>query len=252
MASISTNYYNFSSGLFGNTSSTSSSSSSSILGDYASIKNGSYKKLLSAYYKKQNSESTQNTEGTTSASGKTELVSTKNAADELKTAVQKLTATGSKSLFEKVTKTVTDKTTGATSEVTDYDMDKIAGALKEFATAYNKTLDAAANTDTNSVLRKTTYMVSMTKANKNLLSKVGISIGADNKLTVDETKVANANMNDLKTLFQGSGSYADRVASKASDISNAATTALSANRIYGVNGKYSTFQVSGTLFDRYL
>lgn len=258
MASISSNYYNFSSSLFGTASSSSAGSSSNILGDYYSIKNGSYKKLLSAYYKKQNGESTSNStedknvNTDSTSSDKTKLTLTKTNADGLKTAASALTSTGKNSLFEKVTKTVTDATTGTTSEKTDYDMDKIASAISSFAKSYNDTIKSAAETDSTSVLRKTAYMVSMTNANKNLLAKVGVTIGSDNTLSVDETKIKNANMNDLKTLFNGTDSYADRVNSKAVDISTASVNALYANRLYGANGKYSTAGITGTLFNQYL
>lgn len=258
MASISSNYYNFSSSLFGTASTNLSGSSSSILGDYISIKNGSYKKLLSAYYKKQANESTtsstedKKTNADQTNSDKTKLTSTKSNADDLKTATMALTSTGKNSLFEKVTKSVTDEVTGTTTEKTDYDMDKIASAISSFAKAYNDTIKSAAETDSTPILRKTAYMVSMTKANKNLLAKVGVTIGSDNTLSVDETKLKSANMNDLKTLFNGTDSYADRVNSKAVDISTASVNELYANRLYGANGKYSTAGISGTLFNQYL
>ncbi len=257
MASISSNYFNFSPSLFGTASTSSAGSSSSLIGDYNSIKNGSYKKLLSAYYKKQDSESVNNSEVKKTntdqkSTDKTKLQSIISSADSLKTATLSLTSTGKNSLFEKVTKTVTDATTGTTSQETDYDMDKLADAISSFAKSYNDTIKSATETDSTQVLRKTAYMVSMTKANKNLLAKVGVTIGSDNTLSVDEAKIKSANMNDLKTLFHGSDSYADRVYSKAVDISTASVNALYANRLYGANGKYSTAGISGTLFNQYL
>ncbi len=38
----------------------------------------------------------------------------------------------------------------------------------------------------------------MTKANSNMLSKVGITIGTDNKLSIDETSFKKADMNTVK------------------------------------------------------
>lgn len=251
MAAISNNYYNFSSSLFG-TSSNGAGSSGSILGDYTSIRNGSYKKLLSAYYKKQSGGATTGSSGMNSAIATAEnkqLAVAKSEADYLKEATAKLTATGTDSLFEKVAKKVTDEKTGVTSETMEYDMDKIASSVKDFATAYNSMLDAAAKTDNTQVLRKTALMVSGTKANKTLLKKVGMTIGSDNKLTVDETKLKAADMNDLKALFHDSVSYADRINQKAESISDTATNALYASRLYGVNGKYSTSNLAGSLFN---
>lgn len=59
-----TNKYNSNvdySALFGGTSNSSSLGSTNILSDYASIKNGSYGKLLKAYYAKQDAEKTAGT-----------------------------------------------------------------------------------------------------------------------------------------------------------------------------------------------
>lgn len=59
-----TNKYNSNvdySELFGGTSNSSSLGSTNILSDYASIKNGSYGKLLKAYYAKQDAEKTAGT-----------------------------------------------------------------------------------------------------------------------------------------------------------------------------------------------
>ena len=59
-----TNKYNSNvdySALFGGTSNSSSLGGTNILSDYASIKNGSYGKLLKAYYAKQDAEKTAGT-----------------------------------------------------------------------------------------------------------------------------------------------------------------------------------------------
>ena len=62
---------------------------------------------------------------------------------------------------------------------------------------------------------------SSTKANSRLLSEVGITIGKENKLELDEDKLKNANISTLKTLFTGTNSFADRIAQKADAISKA-------------------------------
>ena len=74
--------------------------------DYASIKNGSYTKLLKSYYgQNESAESTAKSDSSKSkakTSGMNETLSNiKSKADSLKTAADKLTATGDKSVFEK-------------------------------------------------------------------------------------------------------------------------------------------------------
>jgi flagellar capping protein FliD len=215
------------------------------LGDYASIKNGSYKKLLNAYYKKQEAAGSVTLDAT-----KKELLATKQAAESLKSAARTITQTGATSVFEKVKKSVTDEKTGVTTEVEDYDRDKILSAVKNFVKSYNSTVDATADQDNLPILRKGSIMVSGTSSNSGLLKKVGISIGEGNQLSVDETKLKKADINDLKTLFEGKNSYADRMLSKATEISLVASNAMSSNRLYGVNGKYSISDSLGNLFNQ--
>lgn len=248
MVNLSTNYNNYTSSLFtSNSSNKESSASSNVLSQYASIKNGSYKKLLNAYYKKQENEA--NGSVALDASKK-ELLTTKQAAESLKSAARAITQTGATSIFEKVKKNVTDEKTGVTTEVEDYDKEKILSAVKSFVKAYNSTLDASANQDNLPILRKAAIMASGTSANSGLLKKVGISIGEGNQLSVDEAKLKSANINDLKTLFEGKNSYADRMLSKATEISLVASNAMSSTRLYGVNGKYTVSDSLGNLFNQ--
>lgn len=247
MANVSMNYTDLTS-LFSTSSSTrQTSSSGSVLGEYASIKNGSYKKLLNSYYKKQVNEANGSVKLDVT---KKELLSTKQAAEGLKSSARALTQTGATSVFEKVKKSVTDEKTGVTTEVEDYDQDKILSAVKSFTKAYNSTIDTSADQDNLPILRKASIMTSATSANSALLKKVGISIGEGNQLSVDETKFKKADINDLKTLFEGKNSYADRVLSKAIEISLVASNAMSSNRLYGVNGRYSVSNSLGNLYNQ--
>jgi len=209
-SSLSTNSNNPTNSIFGGSSGASSSFS---LSDYAMIKNGSYGKLMKAYYGT-------NTPSTSTA-GKQETEETK--AEKLALSQAKTEATGlakasSALRNHKLYEMKKDKETGELG----YDMDGIAKNVKSFVEAYNKTLDTAAEVDTQSVLKKTLWMISDTKAQDDLLSDIGITIGSDNKLTLNEETLKEADMSKIKTLFAGYGSYADKIYSKASQINNLA------------------------------
>ena len=60
-------------------------------------------------------------------------------------------------------------------------------------------------------------IVNNTNANSVLLSKSGISIGKDNKLSLDEDTLKKTDVNVLKTLFTGVGSLSDTISSKANE-----------------------------------
>lgn len=188
------------------------------LGDYAAIRNGSYGKLMKAYYKNQEAEKSEKSESQTKDT-KQNLNLTKSYADSLK----KSTATlMDSSLWEKKTITTKDEKTGESKTTKDYDWDAIKKAVKSFVDSYNSVLSKASDSENNSILRNGVSMVNTTdRTASKLLAKVGITIGEDNKLSIDEEKFKSAKINDLMTLFKGSGSYADQIATRASAISRA-------------------------------
>ena len=195
------------------TSSSSSSNNSSFginLADYASIKNGSYRKLVSSYYKK-----TQDEEGVSSSASKVNdskqtLTSISDAASNVKDSISKVS-----SLFK------TQKDASGHS-VVDYDEDKMYKALKDFVDNYNDLIDASGNAESTSLLRSATSLVSYTKANQKALEAIGISVGSDNKLSIDEDKFKEASKSRVQSLFQSTGSFAYQVDAKASTLKNTA------------------------------
>ena len=212
-------------GLFGNTNTnsyqnnfwggmtSSSSSSSNILSDYAAIKNGSYKKLAKKYYASENVKTE-----TEAKDESKKLGLAQTSADSLSSSIKDLMKN---SLFSKKSVKSKDETTGETSEKNDYDWEAITKAVKSFVDDYNSAIKDASDTSHNGVLRSALSMTSISKANSKLLSQIGITIGSENKLTLDEDKLKEADVATLKTLFNGTGFYADRIAAKSAAISNA-------------------------------
>lgn len=212
--------------LFGS-STGGASSTGNVLGDYTAIQNGSYKKLMKAYYAQQ-----KETESGESAAS---LTMTKSYADDLKKSV---TALMDNSLWEKKTIKKKDEETGEEVEVVDYDRDAIAKALDDFVSAYNKLVEKTGESDTRDVLREAVWMTGKVSASSALLEKVGISITEGNKLEIDKDKLAKADINDLKTLFTGANSMADYLSQKAGKISTAAAAATG-SKTYTSSGSYS-------------
>ncbi len=188
------------------------------LGDYAAVQNGTYYRLAKANYAKQAEE--EKSEKTIDS--KLSLSSMKSSGDALKAAADKLS---DRSLWQKKTIKSKDETTGEIVEKQDYDRAAINSAIKEYVKAYNDMVENAGNAETKSVLRTATTMIGDTAAVSKLLDKVGIKIGSDNKLSIDEDKLKDAQMAELKTLFEGYGSYADKISGRASSISRSAKEA---------------------------
>lgn len=208
-------------------------SSGSLLSDYASIKNGSYGKLLKAYYVKQDAEN-----ASVSGDSRQKLSLMRSSADSLKKSADALNTS---SLWEKKKIKKKDEETGKETEIEDYDWESITKAVKSFIEDYNAVVGQAGDSDTKNVLRKAMWMTGITDSNERLLSEVGITIGKGNKLELDEDSLKEANVTTLKSLFTGSGSFADRISQKAGSLSNAAANAAARVKgtTYTSNGSYS-------------
>ena len=76
----------------------------------------------------------------------------------------------------------------------------------------------------------------MTSGSKQLLQDIGITISTDNKLKVDKALFEQADMNQVKALFQGAGSYGYQVQSKAFSIRMAAQNEMEKNATYSKKG----------------
>ena len=206
-------------------SSMNSLSSGINFGDYNAIRNGSYRKLLKAYYA---DEKTTTSKGNTTTkkddytTDRTGLSLMKKDADELKDSAKALSDS---SLWK--------QTNGS------YDMDKITKAVKDFASDYNDVISQSAKVSNKDIAQYKNWMSSMTSTMSKALSKVGVSAGVDGKLTVDEDTLKNADIKNLKSLFSGDTSYASQIEQKASNISSAA---LRNSSLYSRNG-----MLSGTL-----
>lgn len=230
------------SSLFGSLSGNNTqAASNNFLSEYASIKNGSYLKLAKKYYSNA-AEGTDkdaqdavkevmklNNQVSASASG------LKNAADAL---------ADSKSLFVK------KETKDAEGNVkSDYDRDKIYKSIKSFVDNYNDAIKNGAESDNTRILRDALSLTNMTKKHSTLLSDVGITIGENNKLSVDEDKVKEADINTLKSLFSGGGSYAYMVSARASTMLGSANSENNKLGTYNAGGGYSGIGQTGNIYD---
>ncbi len=168
---------------------------SSLLSDYASIKNGSYGRMLKAYYAKQTKE----TDEDDSSVSKTKAGKDSAASSSAK-AVQK-----------------------SASELNDLDYseentDKIYESVSSFVKDYNSMIKSASNSKVGAVSNQANQMNNTTYANYKMLAKAGITMNADRTLSINEKTFKKASMSTLKTLFKGNNSFADQVSDRAGQI----------------------------------
>ncbi len=231
--------------LFSSLGSTSNSTTS-LLGDYYSIKNGSYKKLLTAYYSLDTEDSTGKTTSSSSSDTLSKILnqnkSTSTAKDSADVLVEIEEA--SNSLKESANKLL--KKSDAESV---YNTDNLYNNVKAFVDSYNGVIDAAKDTNTSSISKNLSSMINQTKSNQNMLANIGIEIGEDNKLTLNKEKLMSADVDTVKSMLGTAGSYGYRVSASASMINFNAEYEASRANTYTASGTYSNNYNTGSLYD---
>lgn len=236
--------------LFGNMN-TNNINSGNILGidfaEYSSITKGSYSKLIKAYYKKYGTEKSANGISTKEKDTTATKTSLKGKANDLYKAASALVTNGKNSVFKKVD--IKDDKDGTTKK--GYDIDKIYKAVNSFVDSYNNLVKNSTDSKDNAVLRQTLHMINSAASNGSLLNDIGIKIGADNTLSVDEETFKGADMNKIKTLFNGSDSFAAKVQSAASNIYMNVNNSLGDSNSYTAAGRLGSYS-TGNILDNFL
>lgn len=237
------------SSLFGSLS--SSGTSDSLLSDYASLKNGSYKKLLKAYYKEVGtSDASDSSSSKTKASSDAQTAADKKSIaikDAVSALAESADALSNTSLYEKKTITTKDEN-GNETERYDYDRDAIYEAVSAFVTNYNKATSTAADNGSDRVLRQTLNLQSATTTNAKMLAKIGISIGKDKTLSVDKETLNKADISTIQSIFSSGGSYGSTISSKASLIYSSASLQASTKSSYRSDGNYLDQILNGNVY----
>lgn len=226
-------------------SSGSSASNLNFLSDYASIKNGSYYKLMKAYYDEpdkageaiNNAKNQASKISTSTARDSAETLSAiQKSTDGLKESADALLKTGSKSLFKKTDEGI--------------DADAVYNAVNNFVKDYNSVISSTKDSNTKTIATRSAGLINATSSYENQLGKIGITINDDFTLSLNEDTFKEAEMSDVKSLFSGAGSYAYKASAQSSLINFAADTESSRANTYNYRGAYNTYN-SGNIFNSY-
>lgn len=137
------------------------------------------------------------------------------------------------------------------------DPEKLQKAVEGFTEKYNSTIDALQKSDSVDALKAGVSMTNTVKTYSGALRRIGITIGSDNKLSLDADKLKAADVNAVKSMFTSNYSMSTRIANKASDISKAAankaqTTAFKSYTSQGTAKSYFSNYSIGSLLDMYM
>ena len=229
------------------------------LSEYASIRSGSYGKLMRSYFSMDSTKGTSKSDDSTKNTIEDLATTTSTSKDSTKTlaAIEsdaKELTDSAKALYTRSNNKVFTKDSGGS-----YDTDKIYKAVKRFADDYNSMLDTAGKSSTNRISRSVSSMKNETSYNEKPLKEIGITVDEktgrplknnllDYRLSVDETTFKSADTEKIKNLFNGTGSYAYSVATKAAMTESYAKSEAAKSNTYTKNGTYNYNYNSGNIF----
>jgi hypothetical protein len=211
------------------------------ISDYNLIRSGSYFKLMKSYYASDASKTTSTDSTATSTSTSTDTSKTlskiESTTDDLTDSAEALYSSKS-SAFKKVNG--------------DYDADAIYSAVSDFVDDYNSVIKAADKSSASGVTSAAESLKTATTQNEDALKALGITIDSEKStLSIDKDTFLAADMSKAKTLFNGTGSYAYNVATKASLLNYQAQREASKANTYSSTGSYTNNYTSGSIYNSY-
>ena len=196
----------------------SSTGSSDFLMDYASIKNGSYGKLMKSYYGSAQSSSTVSSSKKSNSSNVLDKILEEKRNPKVSKEAQEANAnltTGLSTLRTTVSALQSDKTYTDTENGKSA-TDKVATALKAYVSDYNDVVKAAKDSTLSNKTAYVANMMSATAANADKLSEIGIRVNSDGTLDYTGGKLKAEDVSKVQEMFSAEDitSYGSTVASR--------------------------------------
>ena len=221
-----------------------------FLSDYASIKNGSYGKLMKTYYNKVQNSSTEGTSTKSSSNNVLDKIIDEQMHPKVSKDVQEANSnlvTGLSNMRTSVSALQNDKTYSDTANGQSA-ADKVVSAMKAYVTDYNNVVNAARGS---TMTNKTAYvanMMSSTAKNADKLSEIGVTINSNGLLEVNEAKLKAADISKVQELFSANDimSYGSMVSSRLQFAGATASTTTSADSTNTVTGSTDTNNTAGS------
>ena len=181
----------------------SGAAGSNFLSDYASIKNGSYGKLMKAYYGNAGSSGITGSERKTNTSNVLDriLEEKKNPTVSKKAQEANSNLTSGISGLMKSVSTLQNENTYTTTEGGTSAGDKVVSAVKNFVSQYNDVVKAAKDSTLASQTSHVANMMKGSDANAGKLAEIGITINRDGTLQLNEGKLKSTDISKVQELF---------------------------------------------------
>ncbi|MGN1136054.1 MAG: hypothetical protein ACI4SF_07530 [Oscillospiraceae bacterium] len=222
-----------------------------MYGINAYTSNAMYTSLLSSNYSNKNNTQTNSTSDLLALMKKVDQVRSKDYQKNMINEYEKAFSGSDVGTYESEKKLSSDASNlsksasvlASASKADFEDKDKLLSNVKSFVEDYNTTIDSLQKSESVDALKKGLYMTNTAKAYSAALGRIGLRVGTDNKITLNEDTLKNADTNSVKSLLSGNYSFTTKAADKAAQISKAAN--LKAQVVnYNQEGKFDF----GTMF----
>lgn len=196
----------------------SGNGNANFFSEYASIRNGSYGRLLKAYYGKGQTSGTTSTGTQRNRSNVLEQILEERKHPKVSKEAEKANSdltSGVAKLKNSVTALQNDKTYTNTENGQNAS-DKVASALKTFVSDYNDVVNSAKKSTLSNKTAHIASMMKSTAANADKLKEMGITINKNGTLQYNEGMAKKADISKVQELFssKNSMSYGSTVASR--------------------------------------
>ena len=124
----------------------------------------------------------------------------------------------------------------------------VYNAFSSLISDYNALIKKSSESENSNVIKQTDYLKDLINSNKSAFEKIGVTVKSDKSLSIDESKFKAADMSDVKKLFTGSYSFAEKMTDRINQIYRYATQGESLNgQTYNSQGAYSAASAGAML-----
>lgn len=218
---------------FGSKSSIASGSflSASNFGDLSLMRSGVYTKMLKSYYEQVEGDSDDTEKTSSNTSNKSNYLD--NYLAQIGSKPETKTETTANKTLSSVKSTAKTLETAANELIgMNYDessREDLYKAASKLVDSYNAVVESSAKSDNVSINKSVKWMTDDTKAREKQLNKIGITVGQDGKLSIDEEKFNQASLSDVRYMMEGDSSYTWKISQRATGLYNLAANQISFN-----------------------
>lgn len=166
--------------------------------------------------------------------------------DSSKTVTDASTAAAANSLYKSI------ENLGAT-RIDNTNKDEVYKAFSSLVKNYNELIKNTDKSKNSNVVNQASYLKSLVNGNKSAFSRIGITVNSDKSLSIDEEKFKDADMANVKNLFSGAYSFAEKMTDRVNQIYRYATQGDALNKsTYNNSGSGVNAPTMGSMLDTIL